>query len=123
MEFQEVEQLELIFTSNFKESIKLNLQDFTEDENKIFETNLNKLTNACGCEFGGYFLIIGIFASIIHQYYNSLSLYRYAFYIFGVIVFTIIGKLIGISVSKIKLKYLINEIKKIAQQRMCENAS
>lgn len=114
-------QLNNFLKIKLKRSLSIKLQYFTDTENQEIETKLNILINECGCQNGSYFFAIGILGYAVMLFYFSFSLLENIFLIVGVILFSIMGKLISITMARIKLKSEIIKIIKIAQQRDIES--
>lgn len=116
-------QLEAFLENEPKRSITVRLQYFSDIENKKIETTLNALINECGCQFGSYFLAMGIIIFVFALLYLSLSLKYILFSLCGLLLFSVVGKFIGITIAKKKLILEANKIIIIAQQRMCAHAA
>lgn len=91
------------------DKIVLNIEQLDHKEKMVYESRLNALHNACGCELGALFCFISICAYLVFciievKTSNGILLRN------GIIVFfvsALIGKLVGIIMAKIKFKKTI----------------
>ena len=101
---------------NRKSKIILNFNWLPDVEKKVLERRLEKYIYACGCGHGAVFLIVGLLALIPYAMLFGLypfGLWSLVLYPALLLLFTCIGKSIGIIFSRSKLKRMMSELRTI----------
>ncbi|MBA4407611.1 hypothetical protein C0389_10080 [bacterium] len=105
----------------YPKTIKLDIPFLSQEENFKYNEQINKYRNACGCETGSVFLTIASVVCIIgivsnFSFFEFSFLHKVLFSVVFIFIFSIIGKLVGLFIAKIKLYRLLKNLKKkIAQ--------
>ncbi len=104
--------------STYPKIIKLDIHLLSQENNLKYSKQINNYRNACGCETGTIFLILSIVVCIIGLISNfSFSgfpfIQKILCSIVFIFIFSIIGKIVGLLIAKVKLYKLIGNLKKI----------
>jgi uncharacterized integral membrane protein len=98
-------------------NIAIDLPELTIEKNRLYSKKINKYYFACGCDTGTYFmagaflLVLSLF--FFNLYFVEMELFKWITYsIIFVILSAIVGKLVGLFFSKIKLRKTIMRLKK-----------
>ena len=100
----------LLFNHNVNfDSFELNLPRLNDVDNKLWTEILAKDYSPCGCAMGGKFVLLSLVISTVYLVFQFQNLLVYPLKIFGqimlfVFVMSLVGKLIGIFMSKIKFR-------------------
>lgn len=85
------------------------LQLYPDNEKKqLYLKKISKYNNECGCSMGAKFFIVSIFVCFVHSFFflivnwNKLII-QIPLYLLFTLLFTILGKLIGLGIAKFKL--------------------
>lgn len=97
-------------------NIKLDLSFLTESENDFFSNALNKELNSCGCKIGKYFVVC-TFIVCISCLLLKFPNFNISFWFLFLILFfsAIAGKLLGLSIARLKVFYITKQIKRLTK--------
>lgn len=100
----------LIRTYGKYERISCELGFISEPYNERLSQKLSELYNECGCKAGSVSMLAGIIIWILTAVHVLPSMTNWAWYVelpFYLVLFGLLGKLAGISVSKIRLMLIM----------------
>ena len=110
-------KIDLLLNHNTNiDSFELNLPGQSEEENEQWTKILMKDYNPCGCTMGGKFVLSSLAISTIYLVFQFQNLFTYPLKIFGqiilfVFVMGLVGKLIGIFMSKLKFRNNMEQLR------------
>ena len=101
--------------ANF-DSLELNLSRLSDEENEQWTKILMKDYNPCGCTMGGKFVLSSLAISTIYLVFQFQHLFTEPLKIFGqiilfVFVMGLVGKLLGILMSKLRFRNNVEQLK------------
>ncbi len=114
-----VEELDqfMKFPTKFTNEISMNFSIFSNDENYYLSKQISKYRNACGCKTGTIFMVISILVSIIYlienfSVFKKHLLVELVYCFIFIFLCSIFGKLVGLVISRIKMKSLLISTRK-----------
>lgn len=97
-------------------NIVIDLPELTIEENQFYSKRINKYYFACGCDTGTYFMVGAFLLSLMLFFFNlilvEMGLFKWIIYsLILILLSAIVGKLVGLTFSKIKLYKTIKLLK------------